>query len=84
MIKVGPRLFGTTEDGGANNVGVIFKSTLSGAESVVHDFNTSDGSYPISTLLKIGRCLYGTTTGGGANGFGTIFIRSSRPAAALA
>jgi uncharacterized repeat protein (TIGR03803 family) len=75
LIKVGPKLYGTAEDGGANNVGVIFKSTLSGAESVVHDFNTSDGSYPISTLIKVGCCLYGTTTGGGANGFGTIFIQ---------
>lgn len=83
LIKVGPRLFGTTEDGGANNVGVIFKSTLSGAESVVHDFNTSDGSYPISTLLKIGCCLYGTTTGGGANGFGTIFIQKLSPGGGL-
>ena len=77
-------LFGVTGDGGAYNVGTVYKLTppSSGSgdwsESVLHDFSGTggDGASPASGLLAdASGALYGTTTLGGAapGGFGTVF-----------
>ena len=42
-------LYGTTASGGSNDDGVVFKLTPSGGgwtESVIHNFNGSDGNLP--------------------------------------
>lgn len=76
-------LYGTTEFGGANNDGTVFKVTPAGSggtESLLHIFaGGSDGQDPAAGLVagKHGE-LYGTTVygGGGAgcsSGCGTIF-----------
>jgi uncharacterized repeat protein (TIGR03803 family) len=72
-------LYGTTEYGGANGWGTVFKLTQVGGswmESVLHSFNLdgTDGTSPVSALAvdSSGR-LYGTTEGGGAFHFGVVF-----------
>jgi uncharacterized protein (TIGR03437 family) len=67
--------YGTTNGGGANGYGTVFKVTPDGTETVLHSFNQSDGSYPeyTSLLLASDGNFWGTTGGGGARGMGTIF-----------
>jgi len=71
-------LYGTTEAGGANGYGTVFKITPSGTLTTLYSFCSQsgcpDGSYPGGGLVQAtNRDLYGTTYSGGANGGGTIF-----------
>ena len=73
-------LYGTTEFGGANKSGTVFKLTpqTGGAwkESLVYSFgaNATDGVNPVSNvILDASGNLYGTTTGGGTHGHGTVY-----------
>jgi uncharacterized repeat protein (TIGR03803 family) len=74
-------IFGTTQYGGSNFDGVVFKLTPSGigyVESVLHSFNAGgdgnpDGAIPkAQLLLRPNGNLYGTTSigGSGCNGIG--------------
>jgi uncharacterized repeat protein (TIGR03803 family) len=72
-------LYGVTNEGGAANLGVVFKITTQGLLTVLHSFTGGDGELPFSGLLlaKDGN-FYGTTERGGdnnscSNGCGTIF-----------
>jgi uncharacterized repeat protein (TIGR03803 family) len=80
LLKVGGRLYGTTENGGASNHGTVFSvSVKSGAESVLYSFvgsAGSDGAFPLAGLINVAGTLYGTTELGGANNLGTIFSLS--------
>jgi uncharacterized repeat protein (TIGR03803 family) len=59
-------LFGTTLDGGASGLGIVFQLDGAGAETVLHSFTGSpDGSQPGGGLIPVGEDLYGTTEGGG-------------------
>jgi len=74
LINVDGVLYGTTQNGGTNGLGTVFKITTSGMESVVHNFGgAGDGDVPTASLLDINGVLYGTTTGGGAHNDGTVF-----------
>jgi uncharacterized repeat protein (TIGR03803 family) len=70
--------YGTTSNGGANNMGSVFKLTPAGVLTTIHSFSGADGSFPASGVVE-GRdgVLYGTTYGTGKStdpdGFGTIF-----------
>jgi uncharacterized repeat protein (TIGR03803 family) len=73
-------LYGTTYNGGTNNLGVVFQlippsSTSSlWTENVLHTFGgPGDGTLPFSGLTYSRGLLCGTTSGGGAYGYGTIF-----------
>jgi uncharacterized repeat protein (TIGR03803 family) len=70
-------LYGTTEEGGTDGVGVVFEVNIkSKKETVLYSFSTSggDGEYPSSGLVRDSKGnLYGTTQIGGANGDGTVF-----------
>lgn len=75
-------LYGTTDNGGPSNAGVVWKITSAGHESVLYAFSAgSDGGYPFSDLIRDSNGnLYGTTFGGGdaacssyLNGCGTVF-----------
>ena len=70
-------LYGTTEQGGANDLGVVFElSPVSGgwSETVIHTFSGDDGAEPYGGLTfdNAGN-LYGTTHEGGVPGYGVVF-----------
>ena len=67
-------LYGTAVSGGANGRGAIFKITLSGTITDLHDFNVTDGSGPQGGLsLGLDGNFYGSTNGGGSGSGGTVF-----------
>lgn len=71
------KLYGTTEQGGPNDNGVIYKMNLNGTITVLHTFDVngvSDGQFPIAGLLAASDgYLYGVNFRGGAGAEGTIF-----------
>jgi uncharacterized repeat protein (TIGR03803 family) len=71
-------LYDTTECGGANGLGNVFKLTKTGGSwtyTSLHDFTGgNDGSFPLSgVLLDTSDNLYGTTFYGGSNNYGVIW-----------
>ena len=76
MILSGSTLYGTTEHGGTNGYGVVFKVNTNGTGFVnLHNFtNGTDGSVP-HTLVISGSTLYGTSLG--LSGNGTVFALST-------
>ena len=54
---------------------MLFKSTLSGTVSILHEFDSADGSAPYAPLLEAhDGVLYGTTSAGGGDAdSGTVF-----------
>jgi len=71
-------LYGTTNEGGANGGGTVFKITASGTLTTLYSFcsqtSCTDGAYPVAALVQAADGnFYGTTAGGGANGQGTVF-----------
>jgi uncharacterized repeat protein (TIGR03803 family) len=76
VIDVDGALYGTTEFGGASNVGAVFSLNPStGAEAVLYSFKNkgADGTHPIAGLIDLSKELYGTTATGGTQNDGTIF-----------
>ncbi len=86
-LALGPdgNFYGTTDGGGTNNNGTVFKVTTNGALTVLHSFaavnldyvtgsyTNSDGEGPIAGLtVGTNGNLYGSTSAGG-NGSGTLF-----------
>jgi uncharacterized repeat protein (TIGR03803 family) len=68
-------LYGTTDDGGADKLGTVFRirTDRTGYE-VLHSFSSSDGTNPPDNLVLCGNYLYGMTQfGPGASQSGTIF-----------
>jgi len=74
--KVG-NLYGTTPGGGPSGWGTVFKFSVNGVETILHNFINDglDGITPYAglTLGDKGR-LYGTTNLGGAFNGGTVFF----------
>lgn len=74
-------LYGTTSVGGTNNLGTVFKMTLSGTLTVLYSFCSKngcpDGSSPQEGLVEgADGNFYGTTLYGGVAdgiGYGTVF-----------
>ena len=70
--------YGTTEFGGADNDGTVFKMTPGGVLTTLFDFGESQadeaGRNPRAALMQGGDGdFYGTTASGGADDKGTIF-----------
>lgn len=67
--------YGTTEDGGANNYGTVFRLTPAGVFSTLLEFDGfDDGAYPLQALTAgSDGALYGSTSKGGVGGRGTVF-----------
>ncbi len=70
-------LYGTTEYGGVQDLGTVFKVAKTGTNySVLKSFSggDGDGARPYAGLLKASNgFLYGTTGYGGSNEMGTVF-----------
>jgi len=71
-------LYGTTKQGGlpyggADNRGVVFRTDLAGAVSVLHTFRTAEGSTPWSGVVEWAGGIYGTTVTGGAFNRGVVY-----------
>jgi uncharacterized repeat protein (TIGR03803 family) len=75
LISDGIYLWGMTQNGGANDLGVIFRILPDGNHfSKVFEFSgITDGSHPCGDLICDGTYLYGTTNTGGISNQGTIF-----------
>lgn len=75
LISDGTYLYGTTNNGGINSMGTIFKIKPDGTGyTKILDFSgTNNGKNPAGTLYYDGIYLYGTTVSGGANNFGVLF-----------
>ncbi len=75
LISDGTFLYGMTNKGGTNNLGVLFKIMPDGTgDTVLLNFNGGvNGSYPTGDLFYDGTFLYGMTSQGGAYNRGTMF-----------
>jgi uncharacterized repeat protein (TIGR03803 family) len=70
--------YGTTNEGGVNGHGTVFKITKSGILTTLYSFCAQsgcvDGEYPTAGLVQATNGdLYGTTSEGGINNYGTVF-----------
>lgn len=67
--------YGTTQGGGANSYGTLYRVTKAGAATVVYSFTGgADGGFPKGGVtLSNNFAYYGTTSSGGASGNGTTF-----------
>ena len=68
-------IYGTTERGGANNYGTVFKMTPAGALTTLIEFAgnapTNSSGYPTAPVVEGNDSnFYGTTSGGGVNATG--------------
>lgn len=77
LVMKGAFLYGMTSDGGASDLGVVFKVKKNGAGyAVLHSFadDPADGHTPERGSLTVkGTQLYGMTQNGGASDSGTLF-----------
>src|SRR6202050_1835401 len=72
--------YGTTDSGGGDGYGTVFKITPSGTLTTLHSFcpqgvypDCTDGEYPEAPLVQATNGdLYGTASSGGASGNGTV------------
>ena len=72
----GTNLFGTTQNGGTNDLGVIFRVNIDGSGYTnLHTFVgvPGDGRAPQGPLTLSGTTLYGMTMNGGVDDLGMIF-----------
>src|ERR1035441_1873745 len=67
--------YGTTEYGGTNNAGTVFKISTNGALTTLYSFTgQNDGAEPLAGLVQgSDGSFYGTTWMGGLGGAGTVF-----------
>jgi uncharacterized repeat protein (TIGR03803 family) len=81
--------YGVTPFGGTSSVGVLYRITPAGVESVLHAFagGTADGAAPSTALVEVSGDFYGATNGGGnascGGGCGTVFKLTAAGAESL-
>jgi uncharacterized repeat protein (TIGR03803 family) len=70
--------YGTTERGGTNDFGTVFKISTNGAYNRLYSFTGgNDGGGPNGLVQGSDGNFYGTTERGGANNSGTVFKMTS-------
>jgi uncharacterized repeat protein (TIGR03803 family) len=69
--------YGTTAEGGLNNLGTVVSLTPAGKETLLHSFGeygTEDGTAPSAALTEgVDGNFYGTTRSGGTYNLGAVF-----------
>ncbi|HET8803831.1 MAG TPA: choice-of-anchor tandem repeat GloVer-containing protein [Aequorivita sp.] len=74
LISDGTYFYGTTVEGGNNDIGVLFKIKIDGTGyTKLHDFDETNGANPFNGLTLVGTELFGVTLYGGPNDKGVIF-----------
>jgi len=82
LALAGNTLYGTTQNGGSNLHGTIFRVNTDGTgHALLHSFDNpglpantnADGANPCARLISAESWLYGTACAGGSNGYGTVF-----------
>ncbi|MDO9537967.1 MAG: right-handed parallel beta-helix repeat-containing protein, partial [Thermoplasmata archaeon] len=76
LVQDGTALYGMTCQGGASNMGTLFRINTDGSDfTLLHSFagGATDGSNPYGSLILDGAALFGMTYQGGASSMGTIF-----------
>jgi uncharacterized repeat protein (TIGR03803 family) len=72
-------LYSTSNDGGTDNAGTVFKITPAGQVSVLYSFDGVTGAFPSSGLtLGTNGNFYGTTYENGPANYGTVFKITSK------
>jgi uncharacterized repeat protein (TIGR03803 family) len=67
-------LWGTTQYGGSNSYGTVFKVSLTGALQTVYSFASATGTYPLAGLTRgVDGNFYGVAEEGGGAGAGDVF-----------
>jgi uncharacterized repeat protein (TIGR03803 family) len=67
-------LYGTAIQGGDSNCGTVYKLTVAGVLTPLHEFDCATGAVPFAPLIQAtDGNFYGTTENGGTNGFGVVF-----------
>jgi len=69
-------LYGTAEECGSSNLGIVWKLSKKGRETVLHHFagGKSDGANPYAgVVMDAAKNLYGTTYAGGASNLGMVY-----------
>jgi uncharacterized repeat protein (TIGR03803 family) len=74
-VDVHGNMYGGTGGCGTSNLGVVWKVSKNGAETILHNFaGASDGQSPLAgVIVDAAGNIYGTANTGGASGFGTAF-----------
>lgn len=66
--------YGTTQAGGASNLGTVYEVSATGTYSILYCFSGPDGQSPSSSMIiDSSGNLYGTTYAGGADNLGVVF-----------
>ena len=75
LLDVSGRLYGTTEYGGSNHNGLVYRISTGGAERLLYRFGggSGDGINPTAGLVNVNGTLYGTTLRGGNDDCGTVY-----------
>ena len=67
-------LYGTAFSGGADGYGSVYKITLEGTLTTLHNFDGTEGANPYAGLVQgTDGNFYGTTLNGGTDNWGTVF-----------
>jgi uncharacterized repeat protein (TIGR03803 family) len=70
-------LYGTNTTGGGAGNGVLFRLTLGGSLTVLHNFATADGISPSTLIEDNAGNLFGATIGNNTSSLGTVFEYSA-------
>ena len=74
IVDAEGNVYGTTETGGASNVGTVYRVSKGGKFTLLHSFNGTDGKYAYCGLVQNAKgTLFGTAQNGGSIGYGTVW-----------
>ena len=77
LLDAQGNLYGTTDDGGVNSNGTVFKVDTAGNETLIYSAPSgSEWGAQLGAVDAWGN-IYGTSRGGGANSEGSVFMISS-------